>query len=359
QQTTLVDDHLDRLAAQVKQRHLIPPLLGIITGAILRYNPLDGEEPYALYNNLHLVTYLFLAVLIAIFLGMTNSVEEIIRDQRILLRERMLHLSHYAYFASKFATLLIFSMIQNLLFLLVSFPLLGIKELAFPYFLILTLVSATGVAIGLLISSLPNLSSKAAVNIVPIILVPQIIFGGALVKYKEMNQQLTFFSDSPIPEVCQIMPSRWGFEALATLQGSHNSFHPIENALQERLDDHRYARKEFLEAYSERLGSQEAADALFKAKGDSMQAEIDIFKQQRQSQYGNRAVQQAMQNGEFELNSLEKKAKGSTYLYPLFVEAKAIAQWKMSTVWYNALMLLLMVGGLSGASMAMLRIRFR
>lgn len=334
---------------------LIPPLLGIIVGSILHYSRTGPD--YTLYDNVHLVTFIFLAVLIAIFLGMTNSVEEIIRDQRLLLRERMLHLSHRSYFASKFITLFIFGMIQSLLFLIVSFPILELKELFFVYFILLTLVSMTGISIGLFISALPRLSSKAAVNLVPVILVPQIIFGGALVKYKEMNQQLKFFTKSPVPEVCQIMPSRWGFEAIVATQGMYNRFHSEEDSMQYKLDDFRYARKDFIVEQTEHLGSEEAANERYEQMRDSLQEEVDDFRRQYQNPYGNMAVNQAMQSG---LNEYKKLVKAERLgMLPLFMRYKPLGGTMLPTPLYNSLILLLITVVISFGTLALLRVRFR
>ena len=46
-----------------------------------------------------------------------------------------------------------------------------------------------GVALGLVISSLVA-DPKTAANIVPLVLIPQIIMGGALIKYEDMNRNL-------------------------------------------------------------------------------------------------------------------------------------------------------------------------
>ena len=46
-----------------------------------------------------------------------------------------------------------------------------------------------GLALGLVVSSLVA-DPKTAANIVPLILIPQIIMGGALIKYEDMNRNL-------------------------------------------------------------------------------------------------------------------------------------------------------------------------
>ena len=56
-----------------------------------------------------------------------------------------------------------------------------------PYWFFMFITAMSGLSLGLLISSLAT-SSKMAANFVPLVLIPQLIFGGALVKYDEMNR---------------------------------------------------------------------------------------------------------------------------------------------------------------------------
>ncbi|PID30204.1 MAG: hypothetical protein CR982_01485, partial [Candidatus Cloacimonadota bacterium] len=169
---------------------LIPPLLAIIISYILKYSP-SGN--YNLYNNLHLPTFIFLSIIVSIFLAMSNSGDEIIKDSEIREREKLLNIGNIPYLFSKFSVLLFFSFIQNILFIGVSFLILEIREMIFLFIGYLTIVSACGISLGLFISSIPGLTSKAAQNIIPMILIPQIIFGGSLIKYRDMNRSLTIY----------------------------------------------------------------------------------------------------------------------------------------------------------------------
>ena len=209
------------------------PLLAIAVSLILRLLPSAASE-YNLYQNDNLRVFIFLATIISMFLAMTNSVDEIIKDAAILLRERMLNIRNTAYYASKFITLFAFCLVQNALFLAVSFPILGLRELYFEYLGFLTIVSFNGIALGLFISAIPNLSTKAAFNIVPLLLIPQIIFAGALIPYSQMDH-LKIHKDREIPEVCQYVPSRWAYEGLLTIQYNYNSFQPKADALNKQL----------------------------------------------------------------------------------------------------------------------------
>jgi len=57
------------------------------------------------------------------------------------------------------------------------------------YLGIVFITAMGGVALGLVVSSLVS-DPKTAANIVPLVLIPQIIMGGALIKYEDMNRNL-------------------------------------------------------------------------------------------------------------------------------------------------------------------------
>ena len=89
---------------------------------------------------------------------------------------------------------------------------------------------------GLFISSFPKLTSKAAQNIIPLILVPQIIFGGFIVKFEDINKSLFVDKDAEVPEICQVMVARWGFESICITQDKYNSYHTQKDELQKKMD---------------------------------------------------------------------------------------------------------------------------
>jgi ABC-type multidrug transport system ATPase subunit len=264
------------------------PILAVAVAVILRLLPSAASE-YNLYQNDNLRVFVFLATIISMFLAMTNSVDEIIKDAAILLRERMMNIRNTAYYASKFLTLFIFCLVQNALFLGVSFLILGLNELYFPYLGFLTIVSFNGIAIGLLISAIPNLSTKAAFNIVPLLLIPQIIFAGALIPYSQMDH-LKIHKDREIPEVCQFVPSRWAYEGLVTLQYSYNSFQPKADALSKQL---------------------QRANAL-SDEADKAQQEKDSLVAAYEAQYTTDTTARATKLAELELKIINRRAKLDT-----------------------------------------------
>ena len=74
------------------------PLLAVVCAMLTRYAPPEG---YSVMDNKNLVSYFFMAVIVATFTGMSGSAEEIIKDRALLKRESFLHLSYSSYIWSK------------------------------------------------------------------------------------------------------------------------------------------------------------------------------------------------------------------------------------------------------------------
>jgi len=212
------------------------PMLALLIGLVLRYSE---STHYDFASAFHIPTYLFLTLVVAMFLGLTNSVDDIIHDRPVLLRERNLNVRLGYYVAAKAITLGLFAVLQCALFTLIGNAMLSMRGAFWIVFVAMVLTAVSGIAIGLLISSLAS-EGKTAVNIIPVVLIPQIILGGALIKYEEMNRNLDFIysiqqwvnshpgsamparSDLQVPLICEFMPMRWSYEALVFAQAKEN-----------------------------------------------------------------------------------------------------------------------------------------
>jgi len=225
------------------------PLLAALIGAVLRYSE-SGEYDFA--SSFHIPTYLFLALVVAMFLGLTNSVDDIIRDRPVLQRERNLNVGLGWYILAKVLTLSLFALIQCIFFILIGNWILEVRGMFWIFLLAMVLTAVSGIAIGLLISSLAT-EGKTAVNIIPIVLIPQIILGGALIKYEEMNRNLDFIysinrwinqhpesgearSDLQVPLICEFMPMRWSYEALVYAQAKLNPLTRRQELIQRQIN---------------------------------------------------------------------------------------------------------------------------
>lgn len=199
------------------------PLLALIIGYFTKYFAGTADDPgkYVFYGNDNLVSYIFMSVIVALFLGMTLSAEEIIKDGRILKREAFLHLSRFSYINSKVFIVLIISAVQMATFVLIGNFMIEIKGMTFHYWLVLFSTAAIANMIGLIVSA--SLKSVATIYIViPLILVPQILFSGTVVPFDKLR---SFKKHSRfVPLTGDLMTSRWAFEAIAVNQFKKNKF---------------------------------------------------------------------------------------------------------------------------------------
>ena len=164
----------------------VAPILALLIATILRYSD-SGKYDFA--SAYHIPTYLFLSLIVAMFLGLTNSADDIIRDRVVLQRERNLNVRLPYYVISKTLTLGVFALIQCVLFVLIGNYVLQIRGMFWVDLAIVFMTAMAGISLGLVISSLVA-DPKTAANIVPLVLIPQIIMGGALIKYEDMNRNL-------------------------------------------------------------------------------------------------------------------------------------------------------------------------
>jgi ABC transport system ATP-binding/permease protein len=198
------------------------PILALALAFLIRYFDESVVNPkYTLYDNSNLPVYIFMSVIIAIFMGLTVSAEEIIKDRKILKREAFLNLSWNSYLLSKVFVQLSISAIQALTFVLIGNSIIGIKGMWFDYWLVLFTCWAGANMIGLVISD----SFKAVVTIyilIPFLVIPQIILSGIMVKFEKLNPNLS--SPVAIPIYGEFITARWGYEALAVKQFKDNKF---------------------------------------------------------------------------------------------------------------------------------------
>ena len=198
------------------------PVLAFFLAFLIKYFDESVKEAhYTLYENSNLPVYIFMSVIVAIFMGLTVSAEEIIKDRKILKREAFLNLSWNSYLMSKVFVQFGISAIQAFMFVLVGNGITEIRGMMFEYWLVLFTCWAGANMLGLVISD----SFKAVVTIyilIPFLVIPQIILSGVMVKFEKLNPNIS--SPSSIPFYGEFITARWGYEALAVNQFIYNKF---------------------------------------------------------------------------------------------------------------------------------------
>ncbi len=197
------------------------PILAFFLAILIKYFNVSNEMGYSLYENENLPIYMFMSVIVATFMGLSVSAEEIIKDRKLLKREAFLNLSWSSYLISKVAVLFIVSAIQAFAFVIVGNTIMEIKGMYWQYWLVMFSCWATSNMMGLVISD----SFKTVVTIyilIPFLVIPQIILSGVMVKFEKLNPSLS--SPNKIPWYGEFITARWGYEALAVYHFMNNKF---------------------------------------------------------------------------------------------------------------------------------------
>ena len=199
------------------------PLLAIILGWFTKYNIGNSENPdaYIFYENINLPVFIFISIVVALFLGLMVSAQEIFHDRAVKRHEAFLNLSQLAYYNSKFVYLVVLLAFQIFVYVLISVSILKIQGLLFYYWFLLWLTSIAAATLGLILSA--TLKTIVSIYIlIPIILIPQILLGGAFIHFDKLNSKIS--NPEYVPVIGDIMPSRWSYEALAVIQYQRNKY---------------------------------------------------------------------------------------------------------------------------------------
>ncbi len=197
---------------------LEPPLLAFILAFVSKYLS-DGT--YIFSENKSYPVFLFMSVVVALFLGLMVSAEEIFRDRKILEREKYLNISRASYLFSKTIFLFGLSAVQTFIYVVIAQQILAVEGMMWRHWLILFTTSCFGNMLGLNISA----GMKSAISIyilIPLVLVPQLLLGGAMIRFDDLHHSLTRKVYTPV--ISDVMTTRWAYEALAVEQYRSSSY---------------------------------------------------------------------------------------------------------------------------------------
>jgi hypothetical protein len=191
-----------------------------------------------------------MAVVVAIFIGLTVSAEEIIKDRQLLKREKFLNLSRFSYLNSKILILFLISAVQTLTFILIGNMVMEIRDLTFAHWLVLFSASCASNMIGLNISS--ALDSVITIYIlIPFLVVPQLLFSGTMVKFEKLNSSISSYEHVPL--LGDLMISRWAYEAMAVKQFRDNEYQKHFYYLEKKKSEASYIASYLIPALNNKI----------------------------------------------------------------------------------------------------------
>lgn len=196
---------------------LAGPFFGFFLSFLLKESHLTQ---YTFSTNANIPMFLFFAVIISLIFGLFMSSKEIIRERNIHYKEEYLEFSHFSYINSKIIYLFIIGAFQTFLFALTSTGILGIKGFLLSFWLILYSVCCCGILFGLILSTIHSNLKNIYEKSIPIFLALQILLGGGLVPYRDLNLN----EGSYTPILSELMVSKWAYEALLVEQYKKNEY---------------------------------------------------------------------------------------------------------------------------------------
>ncbi|MEI7596442.1 MAG: ATP-binding cassette domain-containing protein [Bacteroidota bacterium] len=201
------------------------PLIAAILAFILRYISDPTSSVYIFRQNENIMPFTFMAIIVALFLGLIVSAEEIFKDRKILKREAFLNLSRRSYLISKISILFIISAVQAFTFVIIANSILGIHGMFFQYWIVMFSMAAFANMLGLNISASFN-SAVTIYILIPFLIIPQMVLAGAMFNFDKINKLIGGGSEK-VPIIAEVMPSRWGFEALVVNQFVNNEYEQL------------------------------------------------------------------------------------------------------------------------------------
>ena len=184
----------------------------LLLGAIPRVVPAKhGLKPISGLPNQDAPSVLMTLILCACFMGMANSVREVVKERPIYRRERAIGLSITAYLGSKVLVLTLLTAPQAVVFTLIGVlgrtPSKGVLTSSLVEVLIAVVVTAlASVMLGLVVSTLVDNADKTMPLLV-LITMGQLVVSGGLVSIS---------GKAGLQQASWLFPARWGYAAVGS-----------------------------------------------------------------------------------------------------------------------------------------------
>lgn len=185
------------------------PIIALLLLLVARSDSLIGAQAQGLIQRGEAKKVLFMLATVSVWFGIINAAREITKEAPIFRRERLVNLRIGPYLGAKVAVLSLLVLLQSAILLL----LLGITVVypagpglalapTLEIFITILLTALAGLALGLAISA-ASATPDRAISIVPLALIPQIVFAGLIFTIEGLATPLSWLTIS-----------RWSMDAL-------------------------------------------------------------------------------------------------------------------------------------------------
>lgn len=184
--------YLELMVADRKNLALLlaqAPIIGLL---LVLVSQVDGMTT----GRIEAKKVIFMLATTGVWFGVINAAREICKEAAVLRRERLAGLHASAYLASKFVVLSLLVLVQSALLLGVlairmHFPSPGVMLPApLEIYITVALAGIAGISLGLCISAASSTPDKAT-SLIPIVLVPQVLFAGIMFALHHVTRALS------------------------------------------------------------------------------------------------------------------------------------------------------------------------
>ncbi len=180
------------------------PILGLAVAALFKSGvferpPIDAGQA---------VKLTFLLLVTTVWIGAIDSAREIIKEKGVFVRENAVGVSLTAYLLSKAIVLFTLAAVQAVVLtgiVLLFQPLHQPPGVYLAVIVIVVLTACAAVSMGLFISAAVR-NQDQATSFIPLLLIPQLFFGGSIVATAEMS--------APMREATKVVVTQWSYAGL-------------------------------------------------------------------------------------------------------------------------------------------------
>lgn len=188
----------------------IPPAMTIAMSLITRFS---HSDEYSYFSNPNIPAWLMMMLITAFFIGLVLSAHEFIFLRQFHRNEHIISDKRTSLTLAKITKYIVHSGIISVLMTLPATAIEGCIFLFPSMFATIWLLTFCGCITSMILSMFFR-SISTVYLLIPIIVIPQMIFSGGLVQYDNFNKH--FVKDDGMPLFANLMPIRWADEACMT-----------------------------------------------------------------------------------------------------------------------------------------------
>ncbi len=188
----------------------IPPTMTIAMSLITRFS---HSDEYTYFSNPNIPAWLMMMLITAFFIGLVLSAHEFIFLRQFHRNEHIISDKRTSLTLAKITKYIVHS---GIISVLMTLPATAIEDCIFLFpsmFATIWLLTFCGCITSMILSMFFR-SISTVYLLIPIIVIPQMIFSGGLVQYDNFNKH--FVKDDGMPLFANLMPIRWADEACMT-----------------------------------------------------------------------------------------------------------------------------------------------